>query len=167
MVKIEHLETDQFELLAEWLSNPKINCWLTSEWRNRTVTRVLIAIAVRNPSNKWFLTRYNNKPCGLVALADLDTLDRTAMVWALLGESVLGGKGITSEALKLLISYSFDHLGLASLYAWVMDGNIASLRMFEKAGFRRAGRIRSAACFDGKQVDRIYFDIIKTDSSEI
>jgi RimJ/RimL family protein N-acetyltransferase len=51
-------------------------------------------------------------------------------------------------------------MGLASIYAWIMEDNAASQRVLQKAGFREAGRIRCAACSGGRQVDRIYFDLV-------
>ena len=66
-------------------------------------------------------------------------------------------------AVKHLARLSFEHLGLASLYAWVMEDNMPSLGMVQKAGFREAGRIRCAACSAGRQVDRIYFDLLPSE----
>jgi RimJ/RimL family protein N-acetyltransferase len=37
--------------------------------------------------------------------------------------------------------YAFEVLGLRLLLSEVMDGNLASLRMLEKAGYREVGRL--------------------------
>jgi RimJ/RimL family protein N-acetyltransferase len=44
-----------------------------------------------------------------------------------------------------------------------MDGNIASLKVLQKIGFRQAGRLRRSACLDGQQIDKIYFDLLPSD----
>jgi hypothetical protein len=44
-----------------------------------------------------------------------------------------------------------------------MEDNAASHRVLQKAGFREAGRIRRAASSGGRQVDRIYFDLIASE----
>lgn len=160
MIAIEELTPDNFKLVAGWLSKVEINRWLTAEWRNREVTATVVALAVRNRKNRLFLVRCDGQPCGLMALADIDTADRTAMVWWVLGEQILSDRGIAGEAVKQLVRRSFEQLGLASLYAWIMEDNIRSLRMVQKTGFREAGRIRCAACSGGRQVDRIYFDLL-------
>ena len=49
---------------------------------------------------------------------------------------------------------------LQSIYAWIMEDNVASQRVLEKAGFSPAGRIRRATCSGDRQVDRVYFDIV-------
>jgi [ribosomal protein S5]-alanine N-acetyltransferase len=96
-------------------------------------------------------------------LADIDFADATAMVWYVLGDSAFSKRGIASEAVKQLVRKSFHELKLQSLYAWIMDDNTASARVLQKVGFREAGRIRRATSSNGRQVDRIYFDLIASE----
>ena len=157
---IEELQADDLSLVAMWLSRNEINRWLTSEWRNRVVSTTVLAIALRNPKNRFFLVRCNGQACGLAALADIDPADGTAMVWYFLGDSAFSKKGIGSEAVKQLVRKSFQELKLQSLYAWIMEDNAASAKLLHNVGFREVGRIRRAASSNGQQVDRVYFDLI-------
>jgi len=157
---IEELQADDLSLVAMWLSRNEINRWLTSEWRNRVVSTTVLAIALRNPKNRFFLVRCNGQACGLAALADIDLADGTAMVWYFLGDSAFSKRGIGSEAVKQLVRKSFQELKLQSLYAWIMEDNAASANLLHNVGFREAGRIQQAASSNGCQVDRIYFDLI-------
>ncbi len=52
------------------------------------------------------------------------------------------GKGIASEAARLVTEYAFDNLNLARLEAAVLESNGASARVLEKAGFRQHGKLR-------------------------
>jgi len=162
MISLLNRKPESFDTVCRWLSNSSINRWLTSEWRNRVVNSTTIAIALRNPRNRMFLILYGERPCGLVCLAEIDAPDRTAMVWYLLGDTSLSGRGIVSQAVRELVQIAFGEMGLNSLYAWVMQDNIDSQRVLERAGFTRAGRIRRAAFSAGRLVDRIYFDIVST-----
>jgi RimJ/RimL family protein N-acetyltransferase len=159
MVTVETLGPDHFDAAASWLGDPAVNRWLTSEWRNRDVTSVVVAMAVRNKRNRLWVIRYHGSVCGIVGLADIDIADRTAMIWYLLGDHSLSGQGITTQAVRAVARLVLDEGQCCSLYAWIMEDNIASRRVLEKSGFREAGRIRRAACSDGQQVDRIYFDL--------
>jgi RimJ/RimL family protein N-acetyltransferase len=167
MITIEDLQLDDFGLVAKWLSRNEINRWLTAEWRNRFVSTIVLAIAFRNPKNRFFLVRCNGQPCGLAALADIDTADATAMVWYFLGDSGFSRKGIASEAVRQLVRKSFQELKLQSLYAWIMEDNIASAKVLQGVGFQEAGRIRQAAASDGRQVDRIYFDMVACECPKV
>lgn len=164
-VAIEPLAPAHFEMAARWLAMPALNRWLTADWRERPATATTLAIATRNRRNRFFLVRHHNEPCGLVALSDFDEAEKTAMVWYLLGESRLGGKGVTTEAVRALVALAFGQLGLRSLHAWAMAQNEASQRVLAKAGFREAGRLRDSACLDGQQTDRLYFDLVASEWS--
>jgi RimJ/RimL family protein N-acetyltransferase len=160
VINVEELQPEHFGLVAGWLSRNNINRWLTAEWRNQVASTTVLAIALRNRKNRLFLVRFSGQPCGLIGLAEIDVADATAMIWYLLGESALSSKGIVSEAVRQVARKSFQELKLQSLYAWVMEDNIASARVLQKAGFREVGRLRQAACSNGRQVDRIYFDMV-------
>ncbi len=163
MTTIEELTQPHFDLVAGWLSNREINRWLTAEWRDKVATAVLMAVMLRNKKNRVFLVRWNDQPVGLTALADIDIADATAMVWYFLGDSTLAGKGIVSSAVTQMAKKCFQELKLKSLYAWAMADNLASARVLQKAGFQKAGKLRQAACSNGEQVDRIYFDLLASE----
>lgn len=160
MTTITPLQPEHFELVAAWLSRPEINQWLTPDWRGREATPSILAIAMRNRRNRMFLVLHEQTPCGLVALADIDTADRVAMPWYLLGDQRFSRRGVITQAVQLVNRIAFGEMALASLYAWIMEGNIASRRVLEKAGFREVGRLRKAANHNGQQVDRVYFDLV-------
>jgi RimJ/RimL family protein N-acetyltransferase len=160
MTTISALTPEHFELVATWLSKSEINRWLTAEWRDKTATSALVAMVVRNKRNRVFLVHFDGEPCGVVALADIDTTDKTAMVWYFIGESALVGRGVAADAVKQLVSLSFRQMGLASLYAWAMEDNQPSKGLLRKVGFREAGRIRRATSSRGRQLDRVYFDLV-------
>jgi len=163
MTSLEPLEPEHFERVGQWLSRPDVNHWLTGEWRDRRIDATFMAIAARNRRNRLFLVRYEGEPCGVVALADFDPADRTAMIWYALGESQHAGRGITSAAVEQLVQLAFRELQLQSVYAWIMEDNGPSRRVLEKAGFSFAGCLRHATRSGGRQVDRLYFDIVPTD----
>lgn len=167
MITIEELSAPYFEVAASWLSRPEINRWLTAEWRGRTTDTVMIRVMLRNRKNRVFLVRWHGDAVGLVALAEIDTTDSTAMAWYLLGESSLSGRGIISTAVRLMAQTCFQELKLECLYAWAMADNTSSIKVLQNAGFREAGRLRRAANSNGRQTDRLYFDLLPGDCEMI
>ncbi len=163
MIGIEPLMAVHFATVAEWLSKPEINQWLTSEWRDRVIDPTLIGVAVRNKRNRFFMVRSDGVPCGLVALADWDVIDRIAMIWYALGDPASGGRGIMTQAVQVLVRTAFDSLGIQALHAWIMEDNERSRRVLEKNGFREAGRLRVATVHNGSRFDRVYFDRTRQD----
>lgn len=51
----------------------------------------------------------------------------------------LNGQGITTEAVRLAVRFSFEHANLHRVQAAVMPRNLASIRVLEKVGFRFEG----------------------------
>lgn len=166
MVTIEELAPADFGLVALWLARPGINQWLSGEWRTCLASSSLVAVAVRNRRNRLYLVRHEALPCGLVALGEIDAADKMAMVWYFLGNHKLAGRGITSQAVRILSCLAFRDLQLEVLYAWIMENNVHSRRVLNRSDFQECGRIRNSANSAGRQVDRIYFDLTVGDIRE-
>ena len=165
MIGIEPLTPEHFATVAGWLSKSEINQWLTSEWRGRVIDPTLIGVAVRNKRSRFFLVRSDGVPCGLVALADWDPNDKIAMIWYALGDPASGGRGVITQAVRLLVRVALDVLDIEALHAWIVADNERSRKVLEKNGFREVGRLRQAAVHNGRRLDRVYFDLTRQDSS--
>lgn len=72
------------------------------------------------------------------------------------------GQGIATEAVRAVTEWGFSHLGLARIYAGVFDGNPASARVLEKAGFMLEGRMRSAVIKEGRILDQFLYARVRT-----
>jgi ribosomal-protein-alanine N-acetyltransferase len=51
-----------------------------------------------------------------------------------------GGRGHATSAARLICEFAFDHAGLHRVQPAVIPRNVRSIRVVEKAGFRREGR---------------------------
>ncbi len=73
---------------------------------------------------------------GAIDLFDFDPYHQRAGVGIVVLQDEQGA-GIAGEALELLKEYCFDFLKLHQLYCNITAQNLASLRLFEKAGFQK------------------------------
>ena len=71
------------------------------------------------------------------------------------------GRGITTDAVRVLTRYGFDELGLVRLFARVFEWNPASARVLEKAGYVLEGRHRNAVMKDGQVIDELTYAIVR------
>lgn len=78
-------------------------------------------------------------PIGFIDVFDFDPKNRRAGVGVVVFSHSHRQKGYAAESLKLLCNYARVHLDLHQLYANITEDNIMSIRLFEKAGFLRAG----------------------------
>jgi len=79
------------------------------------------------------------KAIGLIDLFDFDPSNNRAGVGIIISEEVSRNQGFGSQALDLIINFSFQKLHLKQLYANIGAENEASLQLFTKFGFEKIG----------------------------
>ncbi|MCB0485139.1 MAG: GNAT family N-acetyltransferase [Flavobacteriaceae bacterium] len=102
----------------------------------------------------------SNKAVGIIDLFDFNPQHKRAGIGILLIESEQG-KGYASEALKLLIDYSFNQLDLHQLFANITTDNHKSLQLFKKYHFAEVGVKKEWIYTNGVYKDEILFQLIK------
>ncbi|MCZ7374681.1 GNAT family N-acetyltransferase [Micromonospora sp. WMMC250] len=63
------------------------------------------------------------------------------------------GRGLGTEAARLVLGYAFDQVGMHRVGLEVFDFNPRARHVYEKIGFVHEGTRRHALCFDGDWVD--------------
>ncbi|GAA3577477.1 GNAT family protein [Snuella lapsa] len=106
------------------------------------------------------ISNYDDEALGLIDLFDFDFKNSRAGIGILLKESKDRGKGYGSEALKLLINYSFTHLNLHQLYCNVSHDNEASIKLFAKQGFEKVGEKKDWNRINGIYKNEYLFQLI-------
>lgn len=97
---------------------------------------------------------------GMIDIFDLDPKDRKAALGILIASEDHRRKGYGGEVLSLVSSYCFSHLGLHQVYANVTADNEASIRLFEKSGFHKAGVKKDWVLINGKFKDEVLYQLI-------
>lgn len=72
-------------------------------------------------------------------------------------------RGVMTEALKLVLRFSFDRLRLNRVEAQHEVDNLASGAVMRKAGMRREGTLRQRLCNKGRFVDVDLYAIVRSD----
>ncbi len=73
------------------------------------------------------------------------------------------GRGLGTEAARLMLGYGFDVLGLNRISLEVFASLPNAVRAYEKAGFLVEGIKREVFSFDGDYVDDVMMAILKSD----
>jgi ribosomal-protein-alanine N-acetyltransferase len=110
---------------------------LATDERDRLIGRVALANVVRGP--------WQNATLGY-------WIDRDA-----------SRRGHASRAVRLVLGYAFDHLGLHRVQPAIIPRNAASLRVAEKVGFRREGRALRYLKINGAWEDHDIFALTSED----
>lgn len=107
-------------------------------------------------------TKEDRSPIGLIDLFDFDPINKRAGIGILISDEQNRGLGYASEALELLIDYSFEVIGLHQLYCNILFDNPNSIHLFQKFGFEEIG-VKKDWIFDGQHYkDELLYQLIRT-----
>ncbi len=73
------------------------------------------------------------------------------------------GKGITTEAVGLVVAYGFDKMNMHSQEGVIDPVNIASARVLEKNGFVKEAHFRENEFYDGRFLDSAIYSLLRKD----
>lgn len=101
-----------------------------------------------------------DKVVGCIDLFDFDPNNQRAGIGILVAENKDRNQGYASEALKLMIAYCFETLGLHQLYCNVTKYNKSSLELFKKHKFIVIGTKRDWVRDNRKFIDEYILQLI-------
>lgn len=110
------------------------------------------------------IDRQTETMVGEVVLNDLHEANRSCGFRTLIGPEGRG-KGLGTEATRLIIRYGLRSLGLHRISLEVYDFNPRARHVYEKVGFTHEGTGRDALRFDDRWIDVHYMSILDTDIS--
>ena len=92
---------------------------------------------------------------------ELDWKNRNAVVGIMVGDPVYWGHGYGTDAMRVLVRFLFDQVGLNRIALKVFDYNERAIKSYQKVGFTQEGRMRETLYCDGAFHDEIVMSILK------
>ncbi len=102
----------------------------------------------------------NDKFIGHCGLFDIDSINRRARLYIVIGEQAYQNNGNGREAVALLVDYGFNLLNLNSIMIDVFAFNARAMKCYQKVGFRPIGVLRQSRIIGGEKLDVIMMDIL-------
>jgi RimJ/RimL family protein N-acetyltransferase len=97
---------------------------------------------------------------GDIALQDINYKNRSCSIGMGMSKLEYRNKGYGKEAVKMLLDYGFNNMGLERITANTMEMNISAQKSLEKMGFKLEGKERKAIYFGGKKYDRYNYGLL-------
>jgi ribosomal-protein-alanine N-acetyltransferase len=158
---------DLNERYLGWLNMPEVNRYLESgsfpytradlekfyERVTGSQDQVILAI----------VDRKTDQHIGNVKLGPIHWIHRKATLGILVGEAQFWGRGIATEATRLLVEYGFFRLNLNKIDLGVYAEHDAAVRSYEKVGFRVEGRFREDLFHEGRYKDRLWMGLLRSE----
>ena len=107
------------------------------------------------------ITRGSGEHVGNISLK-VNWEDNTGEISIIIGEKDYWGKGIATEAYKLVIDYGFSTLGLEKLYSGMTARNKGMIKAAEKSGMSYEGTSERSFIKDGQYLDVVRCSIISS-----
>ena len=157
-------ETDIPTMLAI-LEIPDVNN-LTGSVDEFIDTTTPMSAAERESTTDWYRTRnaqtdrldlaieYDNQVVGEVVLNNYDEEANMSNIRILISDDFVG-RGIGTQALKLMAKYAFNDVGLTALTLDVATFNPRAKHVYEKIGFIEVGVLKDDLNISGKNYDSI------------
>jgi [ribosomal protein S5]-alanine N-acetyltransferase len=130
------------------------------------------AAVAAEPITKWLaLPAEKRRPCWVIVLRENDHVIGIISFNQLSREDHSGqlgyeaahdqwGKGIATEAVRAVVGYGFDTMGLNRIAAYCWEGNRASQRVMEKTGMRYEGTLRQLRYAKGAHRDMRFYSVL-------
>lgn len=152
-------ETD-VESLQRHANNRRVSMHLRDRFPypyEMEAARTFLSWVAKQPSPTVWAIEVDGEASGGIGIemhTDVERVSAEIGYW--LGESVWG-RGIATEALKAVTAEAFTRFEITRLYAVPFADHAASVRVLEKAGYVREGRLHRSAIKDGKIRDQLLF----------
>ena len=159
---------DAEDMFANWASDPEVTKYLT--WPahpSAAVTRMLLGDWVSHYADgaffQWAIVwKETGSVIGSIGVVSLQEEAETAEIGYCLGRA-FWGRGIMPEALRAVIDYLFDTVGLRRITAGHDVNNPNSGRVMEKAGMKPEGVLRGGGRNNQGICDSAIYAILRSD----
>ena len=106
-------------------------------------------------------------PIGYICATNIDYINRKAVAGGIVLAEEFSGKGYGTEASRLLLKHLFEELGMNMVYTFVREDHIASLKVCERAGYKRDFLVRDFVYKQNKFHNAYFLSILKSDYDNI
>ncbi|MBI6874450.1 GNAT family N-acetyltransferase [Clostridium aciditolerans] len=122
-------------------------------------------IILRSHSSKSYIIveKKSDTPIGINSLINIDYKNRNAECIIDIGDKNFWGKGYGTEALRLLLDYTFLELNLHRVSLRVFSFNDRAIKLYEKIGFKKEGESRESIFREGKWHHIIHMGILQSE----
>ena len=144
-----------------WLNDPQVTAWtLVGDWPLTRLAEKAYFERLELGGDRevgFALETLGGDHIGFAAIHDIDLRHGSGRTGMFVGLPQLWGQGYAGDAIRVRTRYAFEVLGLRLLLSEVIDGNTASLRMLQRAGYQEVGRIPRRYFKRGAYRDAVLF----------
>lgn len=161
-------ESDITDDYIKWLNDPEINRFLESRFQVQDFFTVKEWVHNHNPSKEKMLIGIfkDDIHIGNITFHKIDSVHKFVVIGICIGRKSFQGKGYATEALQAAVRYIFNEMKFNRIEAGIYHGNVTSIKLFRKVGFRQEAIFKKRVIFEGKYIDMLLFACLRSEFCE-
>ena len=168
-VTLRRHRRENYPLYANWYGDEEVwrlTSWAAGPMRQAAVERLFRDRELSSIDDSFAIHREGlEEPVGVVGLMNVSEANASADLSIIVGSADDRDQGVGTEAIRLLLGYAFEDLGLNRVGLSVFAFNEPAISAYEKIGFSREGRLREAIGRDGAYHDAILMSVLASEWS--
>jgi RimJ/RimL family protein N-acetyltransferase len=156
---------EDLALFVRWFNDPEVRYWLAmSDGPELTLEseREWYDEMREDPSRVvWCIETGEGQPIGNLGLHAIDERQGRATLGISIGEKEYWGRGYGTAAIRQVLRYSFEELGMRRVDLQVDEDNVRAVHCYEKCGFVREGLLRAHRLRQGQPVNMLVMGVLR------
>jgi RimJ/RimL family protein N-acetyltransferase len=137
-LELKPMNDESVKRTFEWVTQPDLQRdFMIRETPSLDTHLAYFEKKLKDPTQRTFAIFYQEQHVGNCGVKNI-LKDQEAELWIYLGVERVRGRGIGLASTKLLISRAVNDFNLKSLYLHVLASNVAAVKMYEKARFKKS-----------------------------
>lgn len=161
------LKPSDLSCFKEWLKEEEVIRYSLTEFHklNKTedVVRWFSKMLTSDRSISIGLTNKGGQLIGYAGLSSVNSIDKNAEYFILIGDRSYWNKGIAKVVTKDIVEYGFKYLGLHRIFLTASSENLGALKAYKSAGFKKEGIMKEAFFRDGTFSNKIIMGLLSQD----
>lgn len=167
-IMLREFKEEDLGSMRKWVNDPEIVDLLIDEFLyphtlnyTENYLNLILEDKISNEKNFVIADKKTEEYIGSITLTKIDWKNRRAELGIVVGRKELLGKGIGTEAIKLLQKFAFERMNLNKIELELQDYNSHAYKTYIKCGFVEEGRKRQHFFINNKYNDKIIMSILK------
>lgn len=166
-IMLREYQKEDFTEIRKWVNDPEVTELLSDIFLFPHTTgeteRFLNSILDGSSPGKGFVIAdpQTEAYLGQIDLIRIDWKNRVGTLGIIIGAPENRGRGIGTEAIRLMLEFAFQRLNLHRIELEARDYNTRALRCYQKCGFQEEGRDRQNFFIRGRYTDTVRMGLLK------
>ncbi|MGB0404474.1 MAG: GNAT family N-acetyltransferase [Salibacteraceae bacterium] len=168
-IYLRALEPEDIDLLFEWENN--VDVWKISDtihpFSRYTLEKYIASshdIYSQGQLRLMICDIVTKEAIGCIDLFDFSAIHQRVGCGILIADEAERNKGFGSESISLITNYCFSILDCHQVYCNILENNLKSIKLFEKAGFQLIGVKKDWIKIEGKFYNELLYQYMCPES---